>query len=206
MTVRKIVLAVCCLLFALPLFAQYNTTYNVGVTDITSYLPTVNAWKLLPGGGVCQANTLTEGGDGFIMCKGTDNYSYSYDIPSQTWKKWIGMGTAVKQLAVGSVNSVWSLQPTNYCTPYGLYGVFHWNGTVWSQPNTLACSAEFSVSGDDDEMVSIGASGSVWNCGTNYLLTGSCTQITGVILGMCPLPARTPCVGFKKAKLMIWCS
>jgi hypothetical protein len=137
------------LLLQLPLFAQYKTTWNRGVTDITSSLATVNAWKALPQGGGC--NSINMGSDGMITCMGTDGYPYQSSAATTTWTKVTAMGNQMHTV-VTSAGTTFALGPGGLdwaiCQTYGSssYSILQWNGSAWV--GLHGCLSTLQIGGD----------------------------------------------------------
>jgi hypothetical protein len=144
---KKLTLLFGCLIsLVLSTSAQYTHTFADPVMDITSNIKSgTNAWKLLPGGGVCLSKSLAVGSDASLWCTGTDHYVYEY--VNGAWVKQTAMGTSVLSLAVQNVNVIYSLQPNGVCSG-GNYGIFKWTGSAWTQPWSPGCLSELSLSLD----------------------------------------------------------
>lgn len=163
----------------------YSNTWTRATMDMTSYLPTNNAWTLLPGGGVCKPGTLTILSDLSLVCIGTTNYVYYYNFSTKTWTQDVIKGTSVIAEAGQEAGNLYSLQPITHCTSNGLgYGLFHWTGSAWSQANTTWCLGQFAV-GVDGVIVGTtlpgnqSLSSTMWvssNGGTSYTQIGTATN------------------------------
>jgi hypothetical protein len=173
--IKKIVALLVCIFCASLCWGQYTINYTIGLTDITSYLPTTNAWHLLGGGQVCIPNTLSVGYDGTLMCIGTNGYAASFDRATQSWTQLTSMGLGIQGLAVLDVSHVWVLKADSGCNdghnPPNLKN-YMWNGASYT--TGTGCGRVLSV-GSDGLLVFTNYQG-----GTYSSLNGSSwTQISG---------------------------
>jgi hypothetical protein len=128
---------------------NYTTTYSEGRMDLTPYAATKNLWKLLDGSGVCAPNSINASTSGAIACLGiNDNTPYVYSISGHAFTPQTAMG-AVQALAYRDSSNVWALKTTTYCSGYGLYGVFKWNGSAWTQPTSTSCLSTLVIGADN---------------------------------------------------------
>ena len=179
---KKIVTLVASLLFASLCWGQYTTTYQTGVTDLTTYLPSTNVWKQLPNPGACQPNGLSVGTNGDLLCMGTDGYPYQRILGAMTWTKLTFMGNQMHSVianngiiyALGPGGSDWAI-----CQTQGpnSYSVLVWTGSAWS--GRSGCLNQLSVAGDG-VLVGVNVTQDTWkstNGGASF------TQISGHAFG-----------------------
>lgn len=142
-------------------FAQYQTTYARGVTDITGYIKSgTNGWKLLAGGGTCLNGQVAVAYDGNLWCPGTDHYAYKFNVSTQTWTKQTAMGAHVLALVVQNDSAVWSFQDNQTCS--GGYKILKWTGSAWTQPNSTGCLGQLAV-GRDGTLAGVSGQTSWWS-------------------------------------------
>ena len=149
----------CVLLCASFATAQYRTTYQIGVTDITAYATyKTNAWFPLAGGGDCLLGSLSVGQDGIVRCVGTDHQAYYFDAKGQKWTLVSAMGSNLVALAAQDSNDVWSLQTTEPgCNGSG-YGIYHWGGSAWNV--MLGCLSQMQAG--DGILVGVNKQTQIW--------------------------------------------
>jgi hypothetical protein len=149
---RKIVALLVCLFCSSLTWGQYIHTYSTAQKDLSSYAPTNNLWNTIVAS--CLPSTLSVGNTGPYCISSNDSYVWKYDQITKAGIKQTAMGTASKIIAVSDVGNIWALQSTPYCTTqHNLgWGIFKWDGAVWTQPNSLACLSTLTVSGTDSTL------------------------------------------------------
>jgi hypothetical protein len=154
-------------------WGQYSTTYNGGVTDITSYLPTNSAWKSFPQGGFCDSGSLTIGGDGYIMCLSS---GYPYATTAQgTWTLQTAMETNLYGLAVADQSHIYSLIHATCATDHN---VALWSGTAWI--TKTGCLKQINAGSVDGTLV---GTNSYWYAYQSTDGGNTYTEISGGSLG-----------------------
>jgi len=146
--VKRIVVASCILFSPFFALAQYTTTYEQGVTDITTYATSgTNAWFKLAGGGVCAPNSLAPLYDGNVWCVGAaDSQAYEWSQANQYWVQHSEMGSGLIALGGTDSSNLYSLKAYSTCGT-GTYGVFRLYNGSWVWLN--GCLKQFTVSVDD---------------------------------------------------------
>jgi hypothetical protein len=123
--------------------AQYGISYSYSWYDLTFKLPTVNALKLLAGGGSCKANTLSVGRDGTMFCFGNQSgyVPYFYNFTTGAWTQNTAMGTSMSSIVVGDENNIFALGAGNACGNDSY--IYKWSGSSWTQ--VTGCLTQLSV-------------------------------------------------------------
>jgi hypothetical protein len=146
----------CVLLLTGLCFAQYQKAYTWEATDMSSYLPTHNAWKPLPRTIHCKPNTLSFGADRLLGCiNSADDYVYTYQwtpLSPGTWTKQTGMGTSVAGLAISDANNIFARLSTS--------AIVKWSGSQWISQGGGSLS-QLTVAVDDYTLVGTN-SGSIY--------------------------------------------
>lgn len=176
---RKCITLIFTLLFASLCWGQYGKTETTVPTDLTSYLPTVDLWKTLPGGGICAVNTLSVASTGYIACVGTTGYAFSYSMLTRTWTQLTALGTGIKAIAAQDAAHIWVLKASAGCddghNPVNLQN-YMWNGSAYV--TGTGCQIVLSI-GSDGTLV-----GTNWQGDTYKSTNGtSWTQISGHAVG-----------------------
>jgi hypothetical protein len=143
------------LFLPLTLNAQYSTTWYPGVTDITGYLPTVNAWKQI-GSATCSKG-ISVGRDGTILCDDASGHIWTFVASSQTWdpNAFGQMGNGIGRVAVLDAGNVYELgslglqEPTCQHQGHGAMSLAVWHGPNYSNYVGLnGCLTQLSVASD----------------------------------------------------------
>jgi hypothetical protein len=155
---NRTLLVVLPLLWASLAMAQYKHTFQWSNTDITLYATqgNVNAWSAMNGS--CAPGSLAYGQD-LPYCIGAGNlYIYQFNLSTRKWViQPVGPLSAGSKIVGGSVNNLFIAEPQ--CTFAGGvqgYKLWLWNGSSLSQPNSTACTLEYSLGLEDGVIAAVG--------------------------------------------------
>jgi hypothetical protein len=130
-------------------WGQYQTTYQTGVSDITSYLPTVNAWKQI--GPLTTFISISESSYGDIYGLDSSGCGWSYDRSTQqyTSQSW-GCGWSEITTDFYSSSVIVGLLKADSGCPSGTKRFYWWYGT--GQPQSTGCAAHWYGSTDNSAL------------------------------------------------------
>jgi hypothetical protein len=181
MTARKILIAMSILMFASACWGQYSTTVTQGATNITSYLPTTNAWKALPAS--VAFNHPAFAADGSVYFLDSSGCPWKYDLPSQAYTKQTAMGCqagtgGLKGLAAGDFSDIYIIATDSSCgTP--ATDIWKWQPATSTWARIGFCGSLLKVTaGSDGTAGVLRSDGSIWTnqvplwsqiSGTGYL-------------------------------------
>jgi hypothetical protein len=128
--------------------AQYSTSYQQGVTDISSYLPTINAWLALPAKALLDKAQID---DGSVYALDLSGCVWSYSRSTRTYTQQTVLGCSWAKITA-KIDPTYGLmigllKPDSTC-PTGSQG-FYWSyGGAAPVKSPLCFSMLYAATGD----------------------------------------------------------